>query len=62
MPKPDETFIDTETYDALLDALLAPRQPSLDPRGQLVEILGGAGGIWPRLVLHDRIREAVSAN
>ena len=58
---PAETFIDNETYDALIDALLAPKEPTLDPRGQLVEILGDAG-VWPRLCLVERVKEAIRAN
>ena len=39
-------YLPEAQYEILLQALLHP-EPSLDPRGQLIETLGELGGVWP---------------
>ncbi|WP_127559047.1 hypothetical protein [Nioella ostreopsis] len=49
-------YIPNEAYDRLVDELLHLK-PTLDPRGQIVEVLGEFGEIWP-----ESCREAIEAD
>ena len=51
-PKPTDSYMPASAYNRMLDAILNPA-PSLDPRGQLIELLGTQAGIWSDECLRD---------
>lgn len=60
MTAPKEIYVNDQTYNNLLERLIKLVEDPIehhgtDARSELILALGDEGGIWPEMVLEDRV-------